>query len=308
MSAIDVSIVVPLYDEAENVEPLHRAVTAEFARLAVSYELLLIDDGSLDTTFERAADVAVRDAHVRVIKLRRNYGQTAALAAGLREARGAIMVTMDGDLQNDPADVPRLLNLIYNGYDLVVGWRRRRRDEKLRKLASVMANWLIAPLMNVPIHDSGCSLKAFRAELAAALPLYGEMHRFIPTLSRIVGARMAEIEVMHNPRIRGVSKYGFGRVPRVLLDIISIRLLLGYMARPRLWTGRLTGAAFAMTLTVALAALLFDLPLIASTVCALWVSLALFLAACSMIAYQLVVLDPRGGRFAALMARDREAS
>ncbi len=308
MSAIDLSVVVPLYDEQDNVELLCQAVTLRLASIGRSYELLLVDDGSRDATFERAASIAARDPHVRVIKLRRNYGQTAALAAGLRHARGTIIVTMDGDLQNDPADVPGLLALIDDGYDLVIGWRRHRRDKPLRVLASVLANRLIAPMMGVSVHDSGCSLKAFRAELAAGLPLYGEMHRFIPTLSRIVGARIVEVEVAHHPRTRGISKYGFGRIPGVLFDIVTIRLLLGYMARPRLWTGWLLGAAFVMTAALALAALLFDLPLIASAIWALGVSLALFLAAWSMVAYQLVVLDPRGGRFAALIATAREVS
>src|SRR3954471_13487327 len=184
VSTIDVSVVVPLYDEQDNVEPLHEAVTFYLLSTGRSYELLLVDDGSRDATFERAAAIASRDPLVRVLKLRRNYGQTAALAAGLSQARGKIIVTMDGDLQNDPADVPRLLALIDNGYDLVVGWRRRRHDEPLRVLASVLANRLIALVMGVSIHDSGCSLKALRAELAASLPLYGEMHRFMPSLSR----------------------------------------------------------------------------------------------------------------------------
>jgi glycosyltransferase involved in cell wall biosynthesis len=308
VSTIDISVVVPLYDEQDNVEPLHEAVTIHLSSIGRPYELVLVDDGSRDATFERAAAIAARDPHVRVIKLRRNYGQTAALAAGLGQARGKIIVTMDGDLQNDPADVPRLLALIDNGFDLVIGWRRHRHDKPLRVLASVLANWLIALVMGVSVHDSGCSLKALRAELAASLPLYGEMHRFMPSLSRIVGARIAEVEIAHHPRTRGVSKYGYGRIAQVVLDIVSIRFLLSYMARPRLWTGWLVGAAFAMMAALALAALLVDLPPIVSAICSLWLSLALFLAAWSMVGYQIVVLDARGGRFAALIATGREVS
>jgi glycosyltransferase involved in cell wall biosynthesis len=306
LSAVYLSVVVPLYDEEDNIEPLHQAVTSHLSGMNCTYELLLVDDGSRDATFNRAVAIATCDSRVRVIKLRRNYGQTAAFAAGIAHARGTIIVTMDGDLQNDPADIPRLLAEMNKGYDLVVGWRVFRRDKLLRRVASSLANRLIARIMGIPIHDTGCSLKAFRAELAASLPLYGEMHRFIPILSRIAGARIVEVEVAHHMRTHGVSKYGFGRVPRVVLDMISVRLLLGYMARPRLWTGALAGAALTITLVLTLSSLIVGMPLIVGAICALCASLAVFLGAWSIVAYHVVALDPRGGRFPVLAARRAE--
>ena len=300
MTAIDVSLVVPLFDEAANVAPLHAALTTALAATGRSYEILLVDDGSRDATFANAVAIADGDARVRVVKLRRNFGQTAALAAGIRHARGGVIVTIDGDLQNDPADISRLLARIDDGCDLVVGYRRRRRDARLRVWASRAANRLLMALMGVPVHDSGCSLKAFRADLARLVPLYGDMHRFIPTLSRIVGARVAEIEVAHHPRAHGVSKYGFGRVPRVLADVVMLRLLLGYMSRPRIWVGWLMSMAV-LTSTAAVAAVALAPSLVIMATAALCTSLALFLAALSLVAYQLVVLDARGSRFATLL-------
>ena len=197
------------------------------------FELIFVDDGSRDQTFDRCAALAAADPRVKVIKFRRNCGQTAAMVAGIEHAAGATLVTMDADLQNDPADIPKLLAKIREGYDLVVGWRYRRQDKLLsRRLPSVLANRLIAKVTGVDIKDNGCSLKAYRADLIKRVPLYSEMHRFIPAMSSIAGARIAQIKVHHRARQFGRSKYGLSRVYRVLADLIAIKTLLLFAARP----------------------------------------------------------------------------
>lgn len=228
----DVSIVVPLYNEEDNVAPLHRAVCAALDAAPWRFELLLVDDGSRDTTLARATALVEQDPRVRVVALRRNFGQTAAMAAGIRCVRGATIVTMDGDLQNDPRDIPRLVALIGQGYDLVAGWRRKRKDAGLRVAISKVANRIINTLLGVQVRDSGCSLKAYRADLIQSLPFYGEMHRFIPALSQLAGSRTIQVEVRHHPRVAGTSKYGFSRIYKVMLDIVSIRFLLTYARHP----------------------------------------------------------------------------
>ena len=229
---VEVSIVVPLYNEEENVVLLHRSVAQSLSEGSPHYELLLVDDGSRDATFARAEALVRIDPRVRIIRLRRNYGQTAAMAAGIRHARGGIIVTMDGDLQNDPADIPRLLSRLSEGYDIVAGWRRHRQDSRARVVVSRIANRIIGHVMGASIRDSGCTLKAFRGELVRNLPLYGDMHRFIPAISRLAGARLSEIEVNHRPRDFGVSKYGFSRIWKVMLDVVSIRFLLHHARHP----------------------------------------------------------------------------
>lgn len=231
----DLSLVVPLYNEEDNVRTLIDSIDQALCRLGILYETVLVDDGSRDATRSVAAHVVADNPRVRLVVLRRNYGQTAAMSAGIRHARGRVIVTLDGDLQNDPADIPRLLALIDQGFDIVVGWRRRRQDAVARVVISRIANRIIAWLMGGGVRDSGCSLKAYRAELIQGLPLYGEMHRFIPALSQLAGARLAEIEVKHHPRRFGVSKYGYSRVIKVMLDIATIRMLLSYSRRPVLW-------------------------------------------------------------------------
>jgi glycosyltransferase involved in cell wall biosynthesis len=228
----DLSIVVPLYNEVGNVEPLHQAVTDALAGQPWRYELVLVDDGSRDATLARAIALVARDPRVRVIALRRNFGQTAAMAAGIQSARGAIIVTMDGDLQNDPRDIAELVTLVADGHDLVAGWRRKRRDGGARVAISKVANHIINMVLGVQVRDTGCSLKAYRAELIQALPFYGEMHRFIPALSQLTGSRTVQVEVRHHPRLTGVSKYGFSRIYKVMLDIVSIRFLLTYARHP----------------------------------------------------------------------------
>lgn len=227
-----VSVVVPLFNEADNVLDLHRELTASLATLGRSYEILLVDDGSTDGTRERLLALEARDPQVRVLLLRRNFGQTAAFSAGFDHARGDVVITTDGDLQNDPADIPRLLAKLEEGFDMVCGWRRRRRDPPSRRLPSWFANRLISWATGVHLHDYGCSLKAIRAEVVRGLRLYGEMHRFIPAVASWMGVTLTEIEVGHRPRTRGQSKYGLGRTVRVLLDLFTVKFLLSYGTRP----------------------------------------------------------------------------
>jgi glycosyltransferase involved in cell wall biosynthesis len=197
---------------------------------------LFIDDGSVDQTFERAATLAAGDSALRVIKLRRNYGQTPAMAAGIDLAQGQVLLTMDGDLQNDPTDIPRFLEKIGEGYDIVVGWRHERQDKLIsRKIPSVVANRLIGKVTGVPVKDNGCSLKAYRADVIKRIPLYSEMHRFIPAMTSLAGARLAEIKVKHHARRFGQSKYGLSRIYRVLLDLLVIKTIIAFAARPLLW-------------------------------------------------------------------------
>lgn len=234
--AVEVSIVVPLYNEQDNVERLCAATHEALADMRRTYELVLVDDGSSDGTYGAAAAVARRDPRVRFIVLARNSGQTAAMAAGMALARGKYLVTMDGDLQNDPRDIPLLVAKLEEDYDLVAGWRMKRRDKLItRKIPSRIANWLIGKITGIPIRDNGCSLKAYRASVMRHVPLYSEMHRFIPAMSAIVGARIIEVPVRHHARQFGTSKYGLSRIYKVLLDLISIRLVVAYANRPLVW-------------------------------------------------------------------------
>lgn len=239
--ALDLSIVVPLYNEEESVRPLHAAIVSGVERLGVTFEIVLVDDGSRDGTARIADELAREDPRVCLVKFRRNYGQTPAMAAGIAEARGAIIVTMDGDLQNDPADIGELIARIEAGYDIVVGWRHDRQDKLIsRKIPSRIANALIARVTGVPIRDNGCSLKAYRACLIKQIPLYSEMHRFIPAMASIAGPRIAEIRVRHHARRYGRSKYGLSRIYKVLLDLMVIKTVASFTARPMLWFGMLS--------------------------------------------------------------------
>lgn len=233
---MDLSIIVPLYNERENVKHLYDAIVNAVAPLGVDYEILFIDDGSTDTTFDNARALAAADHSLRVIRFRKNYGQTPAMAAGIDHARGKILITMDGDLQNDPADIPEFLQKIDEGYDIVVGWRHNRQDKLVtRKIPSRIANWLIGKVTGVPIKDNGCSLKAFRADVIKAIPLYSEMHRFIPAMTSLSGARLIEIKVRHHARKYGVSKYGLNRIYKVLLDLLAIKTIVSFAAHPLHW-------------------------------------------------------------------------
>jgi len=239
------SIIVPLYNEEANVVPLWSAIDDALSPAGLDYEVLLVDDGSVDGTFEAAAVLARSHRQIRVVKLRRNYGQTAAMAAGIEQARGDVLVTMDGDLQNDPKDIPRFLATLEQGFDIVVGWRHDRKDKLWsRKVPSRIANALIGKVTGVPIRDNGCSLKAYRADVIKQIPLYSEMHRFIPAMASLAGPRIAEIKVRHHARRYGKSKYGLSRVYRVLLDLLTVKTIIGFASRPAGWFALLAMPAF----------------------------------------------------------------
>jgi glycosyltransferase involved in cell wall biosynthesis len=230
---MDLSVVIPIKDERENLTPLHERLCAALDPLGLSYEIVFIDDGSLDGSFAVLEELAARDDRVKAVRLRRNFGQSAALQAGIDFSRGDILVTMDGDLQNDPADIPLLLNKLDEGYDAVLGHRVRRQDRLLiRKIPSLIGNWLIRTATGVRIRDMGCTLRAMRRDLAEELPLYGEMHRFIPVLAQQYGGRLCQIPVRHHPRTAGKTKYGLTRTFRVILDLITVKFLHTYLTRP----------------------------------------------------------------------------
>jgi glycosyltransferase involved in cell wall biosynthesis len=227
------SVIVPVFNEADNLEPLCDEVHRALAGTGISFEVIFADDGSTDATPAVLDGLSDRYPAVRVVTLRRNSGQTAALTAAFDQARGQVLVPMDGDLQNDPADIPRLLAKLEEGYDVVSGWRRNRHDPLLtRRVPSRIANRIIAWLSGMPLHDFGCTLKAYRREVLEGVRLYGEMHRFVPIYAAWQGGKVSEIEVHHRPRTRGKSKYGIGRTVRVVLDLILIRFLDRYSQRP----------------------------------------------------------------------------
>lgn len=226
-----ISIVIPIYNEKENIKELYERLKSALSNF--NYEIILVDDGSRDGSTEIIREIAQRDERVKGVILRRNYGQTAALVAGFEIAQGDIIVTMDGDLQNDPEDIPNLLKKIEEGYDVVSGWRKDRKDPFIkRRLPSNIANFIISKITGVNLHDYGCTLKAYRREVLEDLSLYGELHRFIPALASMNGARVTEVVVRHHPRKRGKSKYGLERIPKVLLDTLLVKFLLSYRTRP----------------------------------------------------------------------------
>lgn len=228
------SIVTPIYNEVENIPLLYEAVVHSLVNLDQPWEILLVDDGSQDGSTDELLELAHRDPqHVRVIVFRRNFGQTAAIAAGIDHASGEIIVLMDADLQNDPADIPMMVAKIEDGYDVVSGWRRRRKDDFLtRTLPSHIANGLISWVTGVHLHDYGCTLKAYRREVIKGFHLYGEMHRFIPVFADSVGARIIEVEVNHHPRKYGKAKYGLERTVKVMLDLVTAKFLSSYSNKP----------------------------------------------------------------------------
>jgi glycosyltransferase involved in cell wall biosynthesis len=234
------SIVVPLHDEQENVTDLYDRLKAVMEIHGESFEIVLVDDGSRDRTFHLLREIAAVDSRVTVVKLRRNFGQTSALAAGFDHSRGEYIIAMDGDLQHDPADIPLFLEKIAEGYDIVSGWRKRRIDNLwLRRIPSRCANWLMAKLSGVSIHDFGTTFKAYRREVLEQVPLYGELHRFIPALASWYGASIVEVPIRNVNRERGASHYGISRTFRVFFDLITIRFLLRYLARPLHFFGTL---------------------------------------------------------------------
>ena len=233
---MDLSIVVPLYNEQDSVGPLYEAISKALRGVSGQAEIIFVDDGSTDRTFEVAEAIAAADKRLRVVKFRRNYGQTPAMAAGIDTARGTYIITMDGDLQNDPSDIVHFIEKLDEGFDIVVGWRFDRQDKLIsRKIPSRIANWIIGKVTGVPIKDNGCSLKGFRASVIKSIPLYSEMHRFIPAMASMAGPRIAEIKVRHHARQFGESKYGLSRVYKVLFDLLTIRMVSGFAERPLMW-------------------------------------------------------------------------
>jgi glycosyltransferase involved in cell wall biosynthesis len=234
--APDVSLVIPMYNEQENVAPMCAAIRDALAGWDRDYEVVIVDDGSRDETPDRLQREAESDPRLRVVRMRRNGGQTLAMATGFARARGEIVVSLDGDLQNDPRDVPLLVERLESGYEVVCGWRKDRKDKWLsRKVPSRIANRIIAWLTGIAIHDNGCSLKAYRADVIRSLNLYSEMHRFLPALASMTGARIDEVVVRHHPRTRGTSKYGIARTFRVLADIVTIKMITQFGSRPGVW-------------------------------------------------------------------------
>jgi glycosyltransferase involved in cell wall biosynthesis len=227
------SVVIPIYNEVENIPLMYEQLSDSLPQLGREFEIIFVDDGSRDGSLKRLRDLALRDSRVKVVQFRRNYGQTAAMHAGLQMANGDVIVTMDGDLQNDPADIGMMLDRIDEGYDLVHGWRKKREDAFLnRRLPSMIANWIISKTTGFPIHDLGCTLKAIRREIAQDIELYGEMHRFIPILAHWRGAECVEVVTNHHPRRFGRTKYGISRTLRVVLDLITVKYMLDYFASP----------------------------------------------------------------------------
>jgi glycosyltransferase involved in cell wall biosynthesis len=254
------SVVVPLYNEEGCVVPLHASLVEVCDQVASSYELIFVDDGSDDQTFPMLKLLYARNPRVKVIRFRRNCGQTAAMNAGFRYAKGEVIISMDGDLQNDPRDIPRLLEKIEEGYDIVCGWRKSRRDKLIsRKIPSILANRLIGYLTGVKIHDNGCSLKAYRTHVIKRVPLYSEMHRFIPAMATLTGAKITEIATAHHARRSGKSKYGLSRIWKVSLDLVLIKMLTTFAEKPALWFSMLSIPSFLLGM-VCLAGLIVSAP------------------------------------------------
>lgn len=227
------SVVIPIKDEEDNLFPLYSRLCDALASLPAKFEVVFVDDGSTDRSANRLFELAAKDHRIKIVRLRRNFGQTAALMAGIHHTAGDILVTMDGDLQNDPRDIPALIKKLDEGFDVVLGQRVNRQDSLLiRTFPSRVANWLIRKATGVPFRDFGCTLRAMRRDVAESLPLYGEMHRFVPALAQQGGARLAQIPVHHNPRLAGKTKYGLSRSIRVMLDLMTVQFLNRYVTRP----------------------------------------------------------------------------
>lgn len=244
----DISVFLPVFNEEPNLRPLHAKMMDALAALGRTAEIIYVDDGSSDGSLEVLREIAANDARVRVIALRRNYGQTAAMSAGIDAARGRVLIPMDADLQNDPADIRRLLEKLDEGYDVVSGWRKDRQDKAItRKFPSMLANRLISWIGGVPLHDYGCSLKAYRRDSLADVRLYGEMHRFIPIYASWAGARVTELPVDHHARTMGVSKYGLSRTLKVVFDLVTIKFMASYQTKPIYVFGTFGMLAFAIS-------------------------------------------------------------
>jgi glycosyltransferase involved in cell wall biosynthesis len=256
MAVASVSVVVPIYNEVETIPHLHQAVTSVLRPLGRPYEFILVNDGSQDGSAQVLERLAQEDPAVKVIEFRRNYGQTAAMQAGIQAASMDVVVLMDGDLQNDPTDIPMMLDKLEEGFDLVHGWRKNRQDSFVdRKLPSKIANWIISRTTGFPVHDLGCSLKAIRTEIAQELQLYGEMHRFIPILAHWRGARCVEVVTRHHARKYGTSKYGLSRTTRVILDLLTVKYLIQYVVSPMKLFGKAGLASIGVSSLAGLATL-----------------------------------------------------
>jgi len=292
----DISVCVPIFNEEDSVGPLHKAIVDALEPSCFSFEIVLVDDGSSDDTIPRLRRIVAEDPRVVVVRFRRNAGQTSAMQAGIDHASGRFLVTMDGDLQNDPRDIPMMVEKLGDQYDLVVGWRVKRQDKLIsRKLPSKVANWLIGRVTGLPIRDNGCSLKVYRAEVIRRVPLYSDMHRFIPAMAIPMGARVAEVGVRHHARQFGESKYGLSRIFKVLLDLMVIKTLLIFTRRP---LARFTGVASLAAL--AAITVLLTLPssgpiLVSTTVAALLAALAAFLMLLGLVT-GVLFQDPAAGR------------
>ena len=261
-----ISIILPVLNEEENLVDMNTEITGVVENMDVDYEIIYIDDGSTDRSFDILSSLREENPNIKVIQFRRNFGQTAGLAAGFDHASGDVIVTMDSDRQNDPNDIPMLLDKINEGYDLVSGWRFDRQDAWLsRKLPSKIANGLISKITGVKLHDYGCSLKAFRRDVIENIRLYGEMHRFIPAIASWMGVRIAEVKVNHRARVAGTSKYGISRTFRVILDLITVKFLLQYSARPIHFFGGIGLASgvigFLIALVMTMQRFFFDIPM-----------------------------------------------
>jgi glycosyltransferase involved in cell wall biosynthesis len=256
----DISVFLPVFNEEPNLRPLHEKLTQSLAQLGRSAEIIYVDDGSSDRSLDILREIAANDPRVRVIALRRNYGQTPAMAAGIHAARGKVLIPMDADLQNDPADIARLLDKLDEGYDVVSGWRKNRQDKLItRKIPSMMANRMISWIGGVPLHDYGCSLKAYRRESLEDVQLYGEMHRFIPIYASWSGARVTEIPVEHHARTMGKSKYGLSRTIKVIFDLMTIKFMASYQTKPLYMFGFAGLTTFVISFLCAALALLMKL-------------------------------------------------
>src|SRR3989475_2571432 len=251
-SPIQFSIVVPFYNEQENIPPLYMKLTEVLDGIGEPYELVFVDDGSKDNSFKVLSDIYEHDCRVNVVRLRRNFGQTAALKAGFDFARGEVIISMDGDLQHDPEEIPRFLEKIEEGYDLVSGWRVQRSDHWLmRQIPSRTANWMMAKLSGIELHDFGTTFKAYRREIIQEIQLYGELHRFIPALASSTGAKIAEVPIGNPQRKNGKSNYGIGRTIRVFLDLLIVKFLLDYSTRPLQFFGVIGGCGASAGMLIA---------------------------------------------------------
>ena len=287
---MDLSVVIPVYNEEESVKFLYEDVTKALLDLNRPYEILLVDDGSKDNTYRNALSLAQADPRLKILKLKRNYGQTTALHAGFQNAKGKVIVTMDGDLQNDPDDIPALLNKMEEGYDIVLGWRHERKDFFIsRKLPSKIANWLIRKVTGIPVEDNGCAIRAYRAEVIKNFPMYSEMHRLMPVITALVGAKFAQIKVKHHPRKFGHSKYGLSRIYKVLLDLVALKTIFSFFYIPLFGFGFLALAVGLISFAILTIGILFLFTYPGQSLVTLFGASALF-AALSLFLYFLGII------------------